>query len=184
MRIQPPRRAPDDEQKLMVLYCLSQLGPCTELQLLQFLFEHDLMNYFEMMFALNDLCDRGQAARAKKQAGFQYEVTDAGREALRLFGGRIPRSLQSLMDASAAEWKGRFRREAQSRQKIEQTQRGEYEVSLAVVEQDMDLMELRLTLPTRELAQQILDLWPQKASDVYGAVIRLLSGGAEGGEQG
>ena len=39
MKIQPPRRAPDDEQKLMVLYSLSRLGPCTELQLLQFLFE-------------------------------------------------------------------------------------------------------------------------------------------------
>ena len=52
MKIQPPRRTPENEQKLMVLYSLARLGPCTELQLLRFLFEHDLLNYFEMMFAL------------------------------------------------------------------------------------------------------------------------------------
>ena len=39
MRLEPPRRAPDNEQKLIVLCCLKGLGPCTELQLLQFLFE-------------------------------------------------------------------------------------------------------------------------------------------------
>ena len=87
MRLEPPRRAPDNEQKLIVLCCLNRLGPCTELQLLQFLFEYDLMNYFEMMFALNDLCDRGQAARTKKGAGYLYAVTAAGVEALMLFGG-------------------------------------------------------------------------------------------------
>ena len=84
MKIQPPRRAPDDEQKLMVLYSLSRLGPCTELQLLQFLFENDLLNYFDMMFALGDLCDRGQAVRMKKNAGYLYQVTDAGKEAVTL----------------------------------------------------------------------------------------------------
>ena len=175
MRIQPPRRAPDDEQRLVVLSCLSRLGPCTELQLLQFLFENDLMNYFEMMFALNDLCDRGQAARAKKQTGFLYEITDAGQEALSLFGNRVPRSLQALLDETAADWKRRFRQEAQSRQKIEQTDRGEYKLALTVVEQDMDMMNLTLLLPTRELAQQMADRFPSKASEIYGAVIRLLS---------
>ena len=97
MRIQPPRRAPDSEQRLMVLYCLARLGPCTELQLLRFLFENDLLNYFDMMFALNDLCDRGQAARIRKDEGFLYQATDAGREALNLFGGRVPNSLQKLL---------------------------------------------------------------------------------------
>ena len=179
MRLQPPRHAPDDEQKLIVLCCLTRLGPCTDLQLLQFLFDHDLMNYFDMMFALNDLCDRGQAVRAKKQGGFQYEVTDAGREALRLFGSRVPRSLNALLDEAGDAWQRRFRQEAQSSQEIEKTQRGEYRLTLSVAEQDMELMELALTLPTRELARQIAERWPGKASEIYGAVIRLLSDAEE-----
>ncbi len=175
MKIEPPRRAPDDEQKLIVLESLASLGPCTELQLLQFLFEHDLMNYFEMMFALNSLCDRGQAVRTKKQAGFLYQVTDAGREALQLFGSRVPRSVKNLLAESRDEWKSRFRQEMQNGQQIVQTDRGEYELNLKVVEQDMDMMRLSLSLPTRELADQLAARWPEKASRIYDTVIRILT---------
>ena len=125
-------------------------------QLLQFLFEYDLMNYFEMMFALNDLCDRGQAARTKKGAGYLYAVTTAGVEALMLFGGRVPPSVYALLKKNGGEWKRRFRREAQNLAEIRQTDRGEYELTLRVVEQDMDMMRLSLSLPTRELADQLI----------------------------
>lgn len=175
MKIQPPRRAPENEQKLMVLECLDKLGPCTELQLLQFLFDNDLLNYFDMMFALNDLCDRGQAARMKKNAGFLYQITVAGQEALTLFGGRVPMSLKTLLSETENEWKARFRQESQSQQQIVQTDRGEYELNLKVVEQEMDMMRLSLSLPTRELADQLAKRWPQKAGKIYDTVIRILS---------
>ncbi len=175
MRLEPPRRAPDDEQKLIVLCCLNSLGPCTELQLLQFLFEHDLMNYFEMMFALNDLCDRGQAARTKKGAGYLYAVTAAGAEALMLFGGRVPASVNALLAKNGGEWKRRFRREAQNLAQITQTDRGEYELTMRVVEQDMDMMTLTVSLPTREMAQTFSDRWPRKAAQIYAEVFRMLS---------
>ncbi len=175
MRLEPPRFAPENEQKLIVLCCLNHLGPCTELQLLQFLFEYDLMNYFEMMFALNDLCDRGQAARTKKGAGYSYTVTAAGLEALELFGSRVPPSVYALLEKDGGEWKRRFRREAQNLSEITQTDRGEYELKLRVVEQDMDMMTLTVTLPTREMAQQLSDRWPRKAAKIYAEVFRTLT---------
>ena len=175
MRLEPPRRAPDNEQKLIVLCCLNNLGPCTELQLLQFLFEYDLMNYFEMMFALNDLCDRGQAARTKKGAGYSYTVTAAGKEALELFGGRVLPSEYDLLERTGAEWRQRFRREAQNVSQITQTDRGEYELTLRVVEQDMDMMTLTVSLPSREMAQQLSDKWPRKAAKIYAEVFRTLT---------
>ena len=175
MRLEPPRRAPDNEQKLIVLCCLNSLGPCTELQLLQFLFEYELMNYFEMMFALNDLCDRGQAARTKKGAGYSYTVTAAGVEALALFGNRVPPSVYALLERTGMEWRQRFRREAQNLSEIKQTDRGEYELKLRVVEQDMDMMTLTIPLPSREMAQQLSDRWPGKASAIYAEIFRMLS---------
>ena len=179
MRIEPPRRAPDNEQKLIVLDCLRQFGPCTELQLLQFLFDHDIMNYFDMMIALSDLCARGQAVRTKKRAGYLYQPTEAGVEALRLFGNRIPGSLESLISENAPALRQRFRQELHSQQDIRQTERGEYEVTLTATEQDLDLMRLYLTLPTRELAQQLAEKWPRKAAEIYETVIRILSEGEE-----
>ena len=71
--------------------------------------------------------------------------------------------------------KARFREESQSSQQIIQTDRGEYELRLKVVEQDMDMMRLSLSLPTRELADQLAQRWPQKAGKIYETVIRILS---------
>lgn len=175
MKMEPPPRAPEHEQKLVVLTCLAQFGPCTELQLLQFLFEHDIMNYFDMMIALNNLCANGQAVRSRRPAGFLYELTDAGREALSLFGSRVPGSVNQILSESAAQWKARFQEETQARQQIRQTDRGEFEVSLSVLEQDMDMMKLQLTLPTRELAGQVAAKWPRKAAEIYETIIRLLA---------
>ena len=147
----------------------------TELQLLQFLFEYDLMNYFEMMFALNDLCDRGQAARTKKGAGYSYTVTPAGKEALDLFGGRVLPSVYDLLEKNGMEWRQRFRREAQNLAEITQTDRGEYDLTLRVVEQNMDMMTMTVTLPTREMAQQLSEQWPRKAATIYAEVFRMLT---------
>ena len=175
MTLQPPRRSPDNEQRLIVLACLDKLGPCTELQLLQFLTERDTMNYFDMMFSLNALCDGGQAVRTKKRAGYLYELTDAGREALSLFGSRVPGSIKKLLKDSAEEWKRRFRQEMQYQHAIRQTERGEYDLTLTAVEQEMDMLQLRFTLPARDLARRMAEKWPQKAAEIYETVIRLLS---------
>jgi len=175
MKLQPPRRAPKQEQKLVVLSCLCRFGPCTELQLLQFLVENDLMNYFDMMFALNELCDQGQAARARARAGYRYELTEAGREALALFGARVPGSVKKLLEETGGQWQSRFQREAQSHAEIRQTDRGEYEITLEVTDQDTALMTLRLALPSRELAARIAEAWPGKAAEMYDTVIRLLA---------
>jgi len=175
MRLEPPRRAPDNEQKLMVLACIERLGPCTEMQLLQFLFEHDLMNYFEMMFALNDLCDGGQAARVKVNGETRCEVTEAGREALGLFGGRVPRSLMELLEKEGVRWRQRFEQEAQSSHSLEKTERGDYRLNLTLKENEEELMHLGLTLPTRELARQVAEKWPGRAGKIYAEIIRLLS---------
>lgn len=175
MRIEPPRRTTEDGQRLIVLYSLMHLGPCTDAQLLQFLSEQDLSNYFEMMFALNDLCDRGQAARQKRKTGTYYMATQAGDEALRLFGGRVPQSLKNVIAEQGETWRRRFRTEAQIGQAVRKTPRGDYELTLTVTEKDTEMMRISLSVPSREIAYAWMDRWPRKASRIYGEVIRALA---------
>ena len=175
MKLQHQPRAPEQEQKMVLLRCLDQFGPCTELQMVRFLMEHDLMNYFDMMFALNELCDQGQAARSKARAGYRYELTEAGREALALFGGRVPRSVQTLLQKTGREWQSRFQGEDGSRTEIRRAENGEYETVLEVVDRDKPVLTLRLMLPSREMASKTAEKWPRKAAEIYGTVVRLLA---------
>ena len=87
----------------------------------------------------------------------------------------VPRFISSLLAETENSWKARFREESQSSQQIVQTDRGEYELHLKIMEQDMDMMRLSLSLPTRELADQLAQRWPQKAGKIYDMVIRILS---------
>ena len=175
MKLQPPPRAPEEEQKLVVLRCLDQFGPCTELQLLQFLSENELMNYFDMMFALNELCSQGQAVRSKARAGYRYQLTEAGQEALKLFGRRVPRSVQTLIKKTGPEWQSRFQTEDGSRTEIKSMGDGEYETVLEVTDRDKPVLTLHLSAPSREAAAQIAEKWPRRAAEIYGTVIRLLA---------
>lgn len=175
MSLTPPKRPPDDEQRLVVLYALQKLAPCTELQLLQFFAEGDLMNYFDMMIALQDLCARGQAVRSRRRAGYLYELTPAGDEALALFGGRVPQSVKRRLEETGAAWRRRFEEEDQYACQIRQTERGEFEVTFTVRGQEMDTLRLCLTLPTREMALQLAEAWPRRAGRIYETVIRTLT---------
>lgn len=175
MTLTPPKRPPDDEQRLVVLYALQRLAPCTELQLLQVFSEYDWMNYFDMMIALQGLCARGQAVRTRKRAGYLYQPTPAGEEALQLFGGRVPMSVKKQLDDTADAWRARFAQEDQYASDIRQTDRGEFELTLSVREQEMDTLRISFTLPARELARQLSERWPQKAGQIYEYVIRTLT---------
>lgn len=170
----PSRLTPDPELRLLALYALLRLGPCTDLTLLQFLFEYDLMNYFEMMAALTDLCKQGNAVRTEEEAAWRYEVTDAGRELLKMFENRIPGSKREIVDAHAAEWLPKIRRERERGAVIRQTERGEYEVALSLRDRQMEMMRVTLSLPTGEMAQRISTQWQKRAGDVYQTIIGLL----------
>ena len=175
MPLNPPRKPPEDEQRLIVLYVLQCLSPCTELQLLQFLSEESLMNYFDMMFALQDLCARGQAVRTAGAAGHLYTPTEAGKEALRLFGGRVPQSVKNALSETGEAWRQRFEREDQFRWQMKPTDQGDWELTLTISEKERELLSLRLPLPTREAARRLADAWPQKAEEIYASLILSLS---------
>lgn len=174
MSLHPPRRTPDEEQRLVVLYSLQHLAPCNHMQLHRFIAETDLLNYFDMMIALNDLCDKGQAVRLMRRVGHQYEVTDSGREVLDLFGNRVPHSLKKLIAETGAAWRARFQEEAQYQHEIVKNEQGGTELILSIIENDADAMRITIPLPTEDLANVLATRWHKIGGDVYGAIFRLL----------
>lgn len=174
MSLHPPRRTPEEEQRLVVLYSLQQLAPCSQIQLHTFIAELDQMGYFDMMFVLNDLCARGQAVRLKRKAGHQYEVTDAGREVLALFGNRVPQSLKNRLEKEAPALRAHFQEEAQYHHEIKINDQGETELILTILENELDAIRITLPLPSEELAGVLAGRWHQRGGEIYSTIFRLL----------
>lgn len=167
MALEPPKRTPESKQRLLLLLALDHLGRVSDMQLLQFLFENDLMNYFDMMFTLADLCDQGLTVRSERLGQSYYELTDAGRETLDMFGNRLPASLREQMDSLTPQWRKRIQIEQEYQSDYHQTKRGEYELHLRVIEQDMEMLHLTLSLPSEEIAKTMKENWPEQAQALY-----------------
>ena len=175
MSLHPPRRSPEEEIRLIVLYTVRCMAPCTGVQLQQFLFDYNEINYFDMMFALNDLCANGQAMRERKGENFLYTITPAGEEALALFGNRVPGSIRQYIEEKGLLWQARLKETEQYPTQIRKTEKGEWVLSLSVQEKNAPLMQLTLSLPSYDMAAQMAKSWAGKASAFYAQAIGMLS---------
>jgi hypothetical protein len=170
------RKASDVENKLLVLLAVDQLGPLTNLQLLQFLAENDLMDYITLQLNLGELMDARHLEKTPHALGPLYTLTMEGRESLALFSRRIPHSSRSLIKDSAAGWRARFQREKQVLSDFHRQDGGTYALKLRLMEKDQPLLETTLILPSRDTADHFSRNWPKAAADFYGFLIRELGG--------
>ena len=171
----PRHRLGDIQRKVLTLHTLKALGECSNLQLISFMVENDIMNYFDLQTALYELRDAGHAARTPLQADDLYQLTDAGEETLRMFLERAPQSLVDRVDEAAPSFRARFDEEREKSARISHEGQNEYHVTMEIVEQRMPLMRLDISLPTADLAARFRDRWAASAQDIYDFIIDKLA---------
>ncbi|MDD2648773.1 MAG: DUF4364 family protein [Eubacteriales bacterium] len=170
------KRLPSAEQKLLLLYTLSELGASTDLQLLQFMVELGLMDYIELRLALCELVDSEQLKTKDHPLGTLYQITAKGREALELFEKRVRASSRELVTKNCAEWKTRFAREKSVVSELAPQPGGEYLVKIHLMEQDLPLMQLSISVPSRDMANAFLRRCDDKAESIYLYCMKTLGG--------
>ena len=168
---------PESENKLIILYALSQLGPCTAMQLLQFLVEMDLMNYFTMQLSLSDMQEQGQLSRQNHPLGDLLILTREGEYAIEVFAQRIPVSRRQLINRQAPQWRECFRLEQLAPAESFTLQDGRLCLRLRLLEGASTLMDILLTLPPGNSFTFLEKRWHSAAQTVYNTVTLTLSDG-------
>ena len=108
------RIIPDSENRLLTLYAMERLGPVTDMQLLEFMVEKDLMNYFTLQLGLSEMEERGCVRRTEHPLDPLLRITSAGRAVVTEFLPKLPQSRRALVDAAAPEYRARFRLQQQT----------------------------------------------------------------------
>lgn len=171
----PQHRLTEMEARLLVLYTLEQIGPCCNLQLITFMAETELMNYFELQQTLYKLRDGGQVSRSLKEADDLYTLTQAGKEAIHLFIDRTHNHQLELIERVASDYRERFTKERELSVKVRHEQNDAYHLMLGINEMNRNLLTIDLSLPTAEMAKQLGDRWQEKAQVIYDTIIRELA---------
>lgn len=171
------RSVPDSEYKLIILYTLSRLGPVNGTQLLQFLVELDLMNYFSMQLNLSEMIEQGQVEEQSHPLGTLLALSGKGAFTLSSFDHRIPSSQRQLIDEKAPAWHERFRMEQQTLAESFCLSNGRRCVRLRLLEADTTLLDVMLTLDSAAFIPHLQDRWLKMAQAAYAVISNTLGTG-------
>lgn len=161
----PPRKVTETEYMLRLLFSVDALGSLTAAQLWSFAAEQELMDYVTMRLCLHKLLGAGELETGEGALADQLLLTDRGREAIQLFGSRLPTALRERVSAAAPEYRQRVQRNRQVQAVYEIARPNEYHLNLSVREGDLPTIRLRMETHSRALASKTLHRFAQHAAE-------------------
>lgn len=165
----------ETKDRLCALYFLNVLDiGITEELVAAVAVEKDWMNYFSAQNALMELETAGYIAAIPRHLNQVYRVTPAGKEALAYFMQRLPAYLRDDIDAYAAGNRERLRELARHVTHMDKLPGGGYLVTLKVSDDDRPLLEISLTVASWNDASHAINVWRDKAGELYQTAMRLL----------
>ena len=175
------RRPSLTEGKLMIMRVLKSMEPLDENQFAEFFAEPDLLTFFEIKVALDEL-QGSELIAGRKRGNSQpdaYMLTAKGRTTYDMFMYDLPLPLRDKVDALLPEWRRRFRRREQVRTKYYRAGEDDYCAQLSIFEHGTPAMELTLHLPDSDQAQQAVQAFERNAERIYSDIWQSLSAKAE-----
>jgi len=163
------------ESKLLLLYIFDRIEfPMSNSEITQFALENDIMDYFMLQQYLGELKDSKFIIENQKDNEYVFIITETGKSTLSYFVNRIPKSQIERIDQLLNIQKEKFIKNTQIKADYIKLKDDEYLVRLDVIEKDMPIINLKLSVANNKQAKQICEKWRQSAPSLYGQIINLL----------
>ena len=154
--------------KLIVLYMLDQVDfPLTTAQLTEFILEQGYTNYMTLQQALSELTEAGLIHTQTIRNRTRLTNTKEGSETLRYFGNRISDAIRDDISKYFTEKEIELRSEVNVQAEYYKSTTGEFEVRMIARDKDTLLVDLTLSVPDKDMAQQMCDNWDKRNQEIY-----------------
>lgn len=161
--------------KLIVLYMLNRVTfPLTKAQICDFILEKEYTNFMTLQQAISELMDADMIFVRSIRNRTHLEITESGRETLDFFHNRISSTIKDEIDSFFIDNEFELKNELSVYSTYYPTSTGEFNAELVVKEKEVELINLKLSVPTKELAIGICDKWDGKHEDIYKYVVEKL----------
>lgn len=154
--------------KLIVLYMLNKVKfKLTYSQISNFLLEKEYTNYMTLQHVISDLQESELVKADASMNRTFFSITEEGRNTLSYFENRIADSIIADIDAFLAEKHLELKNEAAITARYYKTTSGEYEAELVAREKDVELVNIKISVPTDDMAETICESWYNKNEQIY-----------------
>lgn len=154
--------------QLSLLYSLRAAKvEITEDRLFACVYACSVTDWFGFSEALGLILEEGYAVEVPRSFGQSILLTDKGKQALELFEDTLTASARRKMDEYLAFHRNEFIRAQQFSTRITEQKDGAVSLKMNVTEAGRDLIQIELSLPSREQALCMQSGWDSKASEIY-----------------
>lgn len=154
--------------KLIVLYMLDQVDfPLTKAQIFDFMLGKEYTNYFTLQQATCELIDTGLVESKSLRNSSHLKITEEGRSTLNYFNGRISDAIKADINGYFKDKEWELRNEVSVQSNYYKVTTGEYVAELVAKEKNVELLNLKISMPTEEVVSNICENWQKKNQDIY-----------------
>ena len=137
--------------------------PLTTAQISEFILDKEYTNFLTLQTAISELTETGLAESRTILNRTQLQITEEGRSTLHFFENRISDAIK----CDIIDYFKNHKLELRNESSIHKLVNGEFEAQLVAKDKDVDLVNIRISVPTQELAASICDNWQKKNKEIY-----------------
>lgn len=154
--------------KLILLYMLDRVEfKLTSAQISSFILEKEYTNYMTLQQVISDLLDAELIQAETLRNRTYYAITDEGQKTLSYFGNRIGNAIIEDIHAFLKEKNLELKNEASITANYDKSVTGGYDAELTAKEKNVELVKIKLNVPTEEMAETLCDSWHNKNQQIY-----------------
>ena len=161
--------------KLTIIYMLDKAGfPLTNTQISNFFLEKEYTDYFRIQEVIGDLDDANFIHSESTHSNTQYTLTAAGKETLGFFKDKISDGIANDVKEFFEANKMELKQENSILADYYKTTDRRYDVRCQVRSDGHNIIDLTLSVNTKEQAEAICNNWKNQNDDVYAYLMDIL----------
>ncbi len=154
--------------KLTILNMLDKVDfPLSNTQLTNFFLEQEYTDYFRVQQVISDLLDAELIRTESTHNNTHYYITAAGKETLNLLKDKISDAIELDINNYFAQNKLELRNDNSIIADYYRTPNRDFAVRCQYRQKDTNLIDLTLSVQTKEQAEAICNNWKKQNEDVY-----------------
>ena len=163
------------ESKVVLLYIIDMFKmPVTNTFITRIVLENRFINYFFLQQYLSDLTDDHYLDRKTEDMRSLYSITPKGQEVVKMFIEMVPVGLKRRMETTIKEIRKNYRNQTHVTAEYFPESEHEFYVKCNISEDDFSLIDLNLTVGSKEEALKICNTWKRHADVIYPELLESL----------
>jgi len=164
------------EGKLLLLYLIEKMDiPLSGGQISQFALAEDYMDYFVLQQNLSEMTKSGFLDKSQDNNNTRYTILDKGIEVLEYFEKRIPQEIRNKINKYVYDNRKTIKKDYEiTANYFLDHSNNEFIVKCGVYEDETMLMELTISVVSREQAKTICANWKESVKTLYGEIMTKL----------